>query len=262
MSKLRHLMVTKTLILSQFVYASLDKHEYYPETLSKRVETLSKTGRLKQSLQDAISKDQRTDISYKEARKYLFGQIHLETDRNGKYFVKDKYCNIKYTSKHKVGPERIPDSKYMNCEHTWPQSRFNTSYSKNLQRNDLHHLYPVKSNVNSVRGNNIFGEVIGTIAANDCEDSRKGSINYKNETSRAFEPPVEHRGDVARALFYFSVRYDTGISEAEEYYLRRWHREDPISQEERERNEAIFKIQKNRNPFVDDSSLVEQIKDF
>lgn len=262
MSKLRHLMVTGTFFLSHYVHASLDQYEYYPETLVKSVETLAKQGSLKQNLRIVISNDQRADMTYKIARRYLFGQLHLQTDSAGNYYVKDKYCNIKYTEKHSVGPNRIPNANYLNCEHTWPQSRFNPSFSKEMQRNDLHHLFPVKSNVNSVRSNNIFGEVHGEIAARDCEDSRKGTINYKNESSKAFEPPTNHRGDVARALFYFSVRYNSPISESEEYYLRRWHREDPVSQEEMKRNEEIFKIQNNRNPFIDDETLVSQIKDF
>lgn len=262
MSKLRHLMVTKTLIFSQFIYASLDEHSYYSENLTKNIGKLSKKGLLKSSLREAISDSQRIDISYKEARRHLFGDLHLERDEKGQYYVRDKYCKIKFTSVHKVGPKRIPDAKYINCEHTWPQSRFNPSYSKSLQKNDLHHLYPVKSNANSVRSNNVFGEVIGKVVSNDCQDSRKGIIDYDNDQRKAFEPPEDHRGDVARALFYFSVRYDSPISESEEFYLRRWNKEDPISEVERVRNQRIYEIQKNRNPFIDDETLVDQIQDF
>jgi endonuclease I len=255
-------MVAKTLILSQIVYASLDDYSYYSDKLTKNIEKLSKEGLLKASLRNAISDSQRIDISYKEARRHLFGDIHLERDTNGKYFVQDKYCNLKFNSSHRVGPKQIPDAKYINCEHTWPQSRFNPEFSKSLQKNDLHHLYPVKSNANSVRSNHIFGEVIGKVVAQNCQDSRRGTIDYENNQSKAFEPPTEHRGDVARALFYFSVRYNAPISEAEEYYLRRWNKEDPISSEEIKRNQRIFEIQKNRNPFIDDETLVDQIKDF
>ncbi|OIQ20555.1 MAG: hypothetical protein BM556_01030 [Bacteriovorax sp. MedPE-SWde] len=286
MSKLRHLMVANTFILSQLVFASLEDNNYYPQYLTENIQTYSKDDVLKKKLREVISfyhevkdgqKDwihaaacptgascirQRSDINYKEARRHLFGDIHLEQDERGNYFVKDKYCEIEFNKTHKVGPKRIPNSKYINCEHTWPQSRFNTGYSKSLQKNDLHHLYPVKSNANSVRSNIIFGEVIGKDLGPNCTVSRRGVMDYPGSKAKAFEPPKNHRGDVARAIFYFSVRYDSPVTESEEFYLRRWHKEDPISQEERIRNDKIFAIQKNRNPFVDDETLVDQIKDF
>lgn len=57
------------------------------------------------------------------------------------------------------------------------------------------------------------------------------------------------KGNVACALFYFAVRYETTISPEEEASLRRWHNDDPVDQEEMDRNNGIEKIQGNRNPF-------------
>ena len=77
-----------------------------------------------------------------------------------------------------------------------------------------------------------------------------------------FEPPVEHKGNVARALFYFAVRYDMRIAAHEEFFLRQWNVIDPVDDEEIARNNEIERLQGNRNPFIDDAALVELIEDF
>jgi deoxyribonuclease-1 len=77
-----------------------------------------------------------------------------------------------------------------------------------------------------------------------------------------FMPPVGHRGNVARSLFYFSVRYDIAINKNEEQILRQWHKMDPIDANEKARHEIVAKYQKVRNPFVDYPQLVEKVADF
>ncbi|MCF8058803.1 MAG: endonuclease [Bacteriovoracaceae bacterium] len=197
-------------------------------------------------------------IGYRGARKVLFGKIHLKEDSQG-YYVKDVYCRKKVTrNMTNVGPNIIPNNNVINCEHTWPQSRFNGSFDKGLQKSDLHHLYPTDSKANSVRGNNEFAEVDGD-KLSDCDGSYTGVEKWQGPY---FEPPNEHKGNVARALFYFSVRYKLKISTIEEEYLRHWHDLDPVDSDELERNELIHKVQGNRNPFIDYPELVGQVKDF
>lgn len=263
--------------------ADLRDYNYYPQNFLDSYESDSlKDNNLKESLyevlsfyhqekengrdelKEACSKEdacfiQRSDLSYKEARTYLFGQLHLE-EVNGKKIVRDVYCNHEYGSEAGVGSRKIPNAQYLNCEHTWPQSKFNRSENINTQKTDLHHLYPVYSPANSSRSNNPFGMVDGRIVSGVCSDSYRGTI--KGESILGFQPPPEHRGNVARALFYFSVRFKAKIPSYEEKYLRQWHREDPVDEAERKRNNAIFSIQKNRNPFIDDETLVNKIKDF
>jgi endonuclease I len=77
-----------------------------------------------------------------------------------------------------------------------------------------------------------------------------------------FEPPTVHKGRVARALFYFSVRYDIPLDPEEEAYLKKWNAEQPVDQEEITRNEEIYKAQGNRNPFIDYPELASLIADF
>jgi endonuclease I len=197
-------------------------------------------------------------IGYKGARKVLFGKIHLKEDSQG-YYLTDVYCRKKITRRvTHIGPNIIPANGIVNCEHTWPQSRFSRAFSKNLQKSDLHHLYPTDPRANSTRGNNEFAEVDGEKLDN-CDGSYVGAEKWQGAY---FEPPNEHKGNVARALFYFAVRYKMKISPLEERYLRSWHELDPVDFDERERNELIQKVQGNRNPFIDYPELVDQISDF
>lgn len=273
------------------LFASLSETSYYPENLVRFRESLSKDHIqleeeiiLKEKLRSTLTKihlqvegkrdslhsncpvdkpqesrclEQRRNISYKQAREYLFGLLHLEQEGNA-YFVEDQYCQNQITVRDGVGPGKIPNSQKINCEHTWPQSRFNRRLSIELQKTDIHHLYPVDSRANSSRGNIPFGEVENQ-STSLCAASKRGPTV---SGTIAFEPPDKHKGNIARAIFYFSLRYETPITQEEENYLRNWHQLDPVDEIERIRNEKIYQIQGNRNPFIDDAELVELILDF
>lgn len=218
---------------------------------------------LKDMLFQLISKKHKV-LGYKGARRYLFGDIHLDKDNSG-YFVNDVYCNIQFRasdfSKNKsIGPMKIPDNNKLNCEHTWPQSKFTKNFAREMQKSDLHHLYPTESKANGKRGNYPFAETTGRTLKN-CSDSSFGS-DINSSSGSYFQPPVEHRGNVARALFYFSVRYRLKIDQKQETYLKKWHNADPVDQDEIARNNRIEEVQFNRNPFIDYPSLVASISDF
>lgn len=195
---------------------------------------------------------------YSEARAHLMQELHIKRDSNG-YFVEDVYCGIIY--RKKVSPRTMPNHNELNVEHTWPQSRFNKRQSTSFQKSDLHHLYPTDSRANGKRGNVHFGQFKnGRRALDHCTASRVGRIS---ETGKeGFEPPTKHKGNVARALFYFSIRYDIRISDYEEFMLRQWNLIDPVDEEEMLRNDFIERIQGNRNPFIDDPELSDLISDF
>ena len=210
-------------------------------------------------------------LGYKGARTIMFGDIDLRQYKNDEYYVKDVYCRQEFSSENfsknkSIGPNKIPDSNILNCEHTWPQSRFSKSYNRGTQKADLHHLHPTNSKSNSIRGNNPFAEVNGGKSpTKSCLSSKSGraiAIPSGIGRSNSFQPPAEHRGNVARALFYFSTRYEMKINTVQEYYLRKWHQDDPVDTEERTRNKKIFTAQGNRNPFVDNPQLVELISNF
>lgn len=199
--------------------------------------------------------------SYKNARKMLLQNVHLKQDNDG-FFVLDVYCKIKY--RRKVSPTTMPDHTRLNIEHTWPRSRFGTkrgSRKFRIQEADMHHLYPSDSETNNTRANNLFTQFSGEYAGlKNCPSSKSAYINELS--SDAFEPPENHKGNVARALFYFAVRYDMRISAHEEFFLRQWNIIDPVDAEEVRRTEEIGKLQGNRNPFVIDPDLADLITDF
>ncbi len=205
-----------------------------------------------------------TPLTYGQAREFVLGYLDLIEDKNG-YALKDVYCQEIFTAKdfsqnNGPHPGRVPDHNVFNVEHTWPQSRFSGKFSKGMQKPDLHILYGASSRANSSRGNIEFADV-QTEQSPVCPSVRRGWV--RGDGGRVyFEPPDEHKGNVARSIFYFSVRYQLKVSEVEEASLRRWHQIDPVDATERERHEEIFKAQKNRNPFIDHPELVDMILDF
>ncbi len=212
---------------------------------------------LKADLYKIASKNQHA-IGYNAAKKVLFGQLHLQKGPEG-YFVKDLYCETNFTKG--VGPGNLPDQNQVNTEHTWPQSKFTGAFPTETQKSDLHHLFPTDSKANSTRGNFEFADVTENENLSNCAASRSGpSVTSGGHTF--FEPPTTHKGNVARAIFYFSIRYKMAVSPAQEEFLKRWNHLDPVDDAERARNNEIEKLQGNRNPFIDNSDLIDQISDF
>lgn len=161
----------------------------------------------------------------------------------------------------------------INTEHLWPRSR---GAEDDPALSDLHHLASSDSTANSRRSNNPFGIVGGTViwtspnaSGEPGEVSRLGYLTGSSGTI-VFEPRPSKRGDVARALLYFYVRYnsDRGSSYSlanfsiERTRLLQWHAADPPDDWERARNDAVFRAQGNRNPFIDWPELVNLIGTF
>lgn len=159
-----------------------------------------------------------------------------------------------------------------NREHSWPESWFNKDATA---RTDLHHIFPTDGYVNNRRSNYAYGEV-----QNANWTSQNGSKLGSCKTSlgfsgTVFEPIDEYKGDLARALMYMSVRYYgedsnwktsdmTNKSEIKDWaidMLLRWSQQDPVSQKEIDRNNAVYNKQHNRNPFVDHPEYANMIWD-
>jgi hypothetical protein len=204
------------------------------------------------------------DLGYDRARYFLFGQFYLHDYGNGSYGIKDVYCdNEKVPNDFKKGqgpgPGLIPPGNVINVEHTWPQSKFSSQFDKDIQKSDLHHLFPADTRMNAARANLNFGAVLQPTQKLKCAVSR---IGKSASGKTVFEPPVSHRGNVARALFYFAVQYNLAMDDEQEATMRQWNVEDPVDDEEIIRNQDIQNIQGNRNPFVDYPELIERISDF
>lgn len=203
------------------------------------------------------AKESQRPLSYDEARTIIFGQLYLERTEDNRLFLIDQYCHFTIKSPH-VGVNEIPGNKILNVEHIWPQSKFNRRLSPSYQKSDLHHLLPVDSMANSIRGNNSFGEV------SDHRQTTYGNCpgSWYDDNRKIFEPADELKGNIARAMFYFSIRYKSSIDADEEAVLRHWHQLDPINDKDREIHERIVRYQGNRNPFIDHPELIDQIEDF
>ncbi len=249
---MRLLLLLVCAMIASSVFASKDK--YYPD------EIFDETDRYLRQELNVLTRSTHKKLSYDTARAKMFGNIDLESDGQG-HFVFDVYCETKV--RKGAGPYKIPNNKQMNVEHVWPQNLFVHGGGSSM-RTDLHHLLPTASRANSFRGIYPFGNVAATGGIySGCGPSNRGGLESDYGDYRVFfEPPDAIKGNIARALFYFAVRYDGKIDEVQEFFLRLWHEVDPVNDKDRERHEKIFKAQKNRNPFIDYPELVDKINNF
>lgn len=244
----------KAFILSGLLLVSISSHAGLKEQIGERIRKAHKP------------------ISYQRAQVELLGNISLVELPGHQYAIHEVYCQTLYGAGHlggRVGPRVEPDSTIINVEHTKPQSMFRDKNYFREAVGDLHHLYASDSPANSMRGNFPFGEVSTIKNTPRCFDGsqqeyKSGAKLGSSADGRqlVFEPPAAHKGNVARALFYFSVRYAYPLDAKEEAVLRKWHKEDPVDEEEMRRNNEIESIQGNRNPFIDTPDLADQISDF
>lgn len=147
---------------------------------------------------------------------------------------------------------------------------------KNMAYKDLFHLNPSNSTANNQKGNYPLGEIATVKWDNGVTFVGTPKSGFGGGCINVFEPIDYYKGDFARAYFYIFTVYD-GIEWKEDYawmydigsdlmlqpwaynMLLQWANEDPVSQKEYNRNEAIYLIQNNRNPFIDCPELAEHI---
>ncbi|WP_342548846.1 endonuclease [Paenibacillus sp. FSL P2-0089] len=157
------------------------------------------------------------------------------------------------------GFQELIDEKFgFNVEHVVPQSWFSKS---SPMRGDLHHLFICEKECNSYRSNIPYydfadynPEAYRETVRNAC-GKRGGMIRFEPESGK---------GEAARAVLYFLVRYPGKIERQNERIdiklLLGWHKEHPVSLHEKHRNQLIFELQGNRNPFIDLPEIADQIE--
>ncbi len=172
-----------------------------------------------------------------------------------------------------------------NREHGMPQSTFYGIYP---MYSDMHYIIPADARINQLRSNYPYARNNG--AANDCNSpnttpctatngSKLGKSTTPGYTNTVYEPLDEFKGDVARYLLYYVVRYEGHLGNNnyllatspldgneergfEDWYinlLKDWNALDPVSQRELDRNNAVYAIQNVRNPFIDHPEWVDMI---
>lgn len=184
-----------------------------------------------------------------------------------------------------------------NREHSIPKSWFGGSVSANTPGTDIFHVVPTDGKVNGMRSNYAFGEVnsasyshngsqLGTAKSITISNTLlgEGNVTKSCTSSPVFEPIDEYKGDFARGYFGTMIRwaggdyqtftsgdgaqiFNTAYDEAHYYgltqyglaLLLKWHRQDPVSQKEIDRNNGIQTTQGNRNPFIDYPILAEYL---
>ena len=212
---------------------------------------------------------------------------------NGK--VWDMYSDCSWTYKSDQCGSYSSECDCYNREHSIPKSWFGGSESG--PGCDIFQVVPTDGYVNNRRSNYAFGEV--SSASYTYDGAKLGSAKNITITGgntiagntgasvscsgTVFEPRDEYKGDFARGYFgtmikwangdytafttgdggkIFSSNYSTGAFGLTKYgvaLLMKWHRQDPVSQKEIDRNNGIQQTQGNRNPFIDQPYLAEYI---
>jgi endonuclease I len=196
--------------------------------------------------------------------------IYPTSDNTADGKVWDMYSTCTWTHGLKKCGNYIVVCDCYNREHSIPQSWFN---SNPPMVSDAHHIYPTDGKVNGQRSNYPHGECATGLTLSGGK-GKLGSSTYAGYSGTVFEPVDEYKGDFARTYFYFTTRYmNTSVTSGGgvfgstfgninswciDLYLK-WSRQDPVSQKEITRNNAIYAFQHNRNPFIDYPMLAEHI---
>ncbi|GAB4417377.1 MAG: hypothetical protein OHK0039_27670 [Bacteroidia bacterium] len=187
-------------------------------------------------------------LSYNQARDEMF--MSIDNQRlNGQQAPVNTLEGV-YTGFTVTGYTSRSDAQNqgMNTEHTYPQSFFNEQLP---MRADLFHLFPTEIQANATRANLPFGTVSNPTW-------QQGGSKMGNGV---FEPRDTHKGPVARAMFYFVLRYQNyqQFLNGQEAVLRQWHSQYPPTAVEQRRNADIAQVQGNRNPLIDYPQFIERM---
>lgn len=202
------------------------------------------------------------------AGKTWSGFVQTDVDDEG-YYV-DMY------SPNRVKANGTSAGSGMNIEHSFAKSWWGGT--KNQAYKDIQQLRPSNSGANSSKGSWPMAIVDGkTSYDNGVIKVGKSSSRPGGEIS-AWEPSDEYKGDFARIYMYMVTCYEdfsqkwTGNSvnqlDNNTYpvfedwtvkMLLEWCKKDPVDEWETERNNKVYQIQGNRNPFVDYPELAEYI---
>ncbi len=211
-------------------------------------------------------------LGYNNARDTLYGVIDKHNDS-----LTGIYSGYTIYMQPGQDPSTWAYNNGIDCEHVWPKS-MGAGYEP--AKSNMHHLFPCKSNVNSSRSNDPFGECVDSLTD---KWYRLDSINYtiptsfidewaeKDNDADIFEPRESVKGDIARCMFYFYTMYkqqfldttagtpDTLWFELQKETLREWNSIDPPDSAEVARTWKIASYQDNKpNPFVIDPTLVDR----
>ena len=217
-----------------------------------------------------ITKTHTHQTSYNEL-KTIFSTTDADPNKSGNVIWFYTGDSVPYTGAMDTG--NYPTNR----EHVWPKMGGDAFPETTQAGSDAHHLRPLNTKLNNTRSNYHFGEVsqaVGNRVAQSGTYSDYGTSDpdtWCYLSGGYFYPAKGYRGATARILFYVQTRWgDTsglsftlGSGSAKVMSnvdtLLKWHLQEPPTDEEIRRNEAVYKIQGNRNPFIDHPEYAEMI---
>ena len=175
-------------------------------------------------------------------------------------------------------PLYAPSFKGLHREHSFPKSWWGGTIEVPIFA-DLNNLFPAEGDANMAKSN----YPLGTVSPSDTKAFDNGvvKVGYAvggqgGGAAKVFEPADEYKGDFARTYFYMVTCYQNTTWAKNNMFmlqqntyptlsgwavqlLLKWHKDDPVSEKELNRNEQVYLIQNNRNPFIDYPALVDYI---
>jgi endonuclease I len=261
-------MAKRNIFLGLLLFVSGTLFSQIPNGYYNSAEGLYGTA-LKQALHDII--DNHTSVTYQSLWTYF-----QSTDKKSNGKVWDMYSDVpggtpayEFTFVTDQCGSYNSEGDCYNREHSFPSSWFDDAYP---MYSDLFQLVPTDGYVNNRRSNYPYGKV-GSATWTSTNGSKLGSSATAGYSGTVFEPIDAYKGDFARNYFYMATRYyneDSGWPGSDMVtgsqpkpwavaLLLQWHESDPVSQKEIDRNNAVYSIQHNRNPFIDHPEYAENI---
>ncbi len=255
MNKLNHFATALAMVILSVISLQAQVPAGYYSSLNGKSE-----GALKTAIHNLLYNHTHVS-SYSDLPKY-FQRTDVYPDGSSRWW--DMYSDI---------PLYAPNFTGLNREHAFPKSWWGGSTSTPAYI-DLNHLYHSERNANTAKNNFPLGVVSSASFDNGICKVGTPVAGQGGGAQKVFEPAREYRGDFARTYFYMVSTYQnltwkyTYMVDQNLYptlnawsinLLMKWHREDPVSQKEIDRNNVVYTIQNNRNPFIDYPELAEYL---
>lgn len=198
-----------------------------------------------------------TMITYFMYKQTMMSEFEVRDTTNGQSFVECVYSGERFIFDDPFDWTATGYSREHTFAHSWMPS-WPADNPEEPEYTDQHNLYPANlAGANSPRSNLPLGEIDGTVVQSFLE----GATGYQG-ASLVYEPRDSHKGNAARAIFYMTVAYNFNLAgdidsdKQDQDMLKSWHFADLPDNYEIARNEYIFDLQGNRNPFVDSVDFV------
>lgn len=210
-------------------------------------------------------------LSYNDARDKMYGLIDNKNDS-----LICVYSGYRiFVPYNDPSPRNFTNAAnpIINCEHTWPKSKGALENTQSFS--NMHHLFPTNAVPNAGRGNLPFSEIddnqtdkwyLNATISSTIPSANIDSYSELDE-NKSFEPPEDHKGNVARAMFYFYTMYqqqadneDPNFFSIQKDVFRQWNMLDPVDEAEILRTNQIAVYQDNKaNPFIIDTTLIGRV---